>query len=376
MQEEMFYPLNHIEGCSVFAKSNMVIRSRFSSSLLAEQVFNYICASLKESDIEGRDNLAFCFPVSEIKKLLGKNSGSIYNRLKDAAMEIGSRYIMCEDTQNDSFVYVNIISKAEYNNGQIKFCLNRDAIPYILYLKGNFTKLTARDSFLFSSFYSLRLYEILWSAYKQERAYQKSPFHKPVFVFCDYARLLFDLGVADTSDIGVRDYFKKTRISDVNYEEAAKRSYKPIDSSWTNVRDRIIKRAITEINEKTELNVSFEPKRTGKGGKITGIVFSCEGKDEAKTKASSSEPDILLKILADMLEAGYEITLGDAKKIAAAADNDSYRIYAAINILKSSAGHINDPVSYVLSAVKEEYIASKPQLQRLRESGEFSMPCV
>jgi len=124
---------------------------------------------------------------------------------------------------------------------------------YIQSLDKNFTSLRRESIYGFSSFYSMRIYELImqWSLTKNEIAYQVSTLKEL-------------LGVNEIVET------KNGRTVVIN------KSY----NNFHKFELRILKPSIEEINEKSEIIISYEKVYSGR--RIDGIIFRFEFKKEFK----------------------------------------------------------------------------------------------
>ena len=114
--------------------------------------------------------------------------------------------------------------------GRFKIALTNEIMPYLTQLKGQFTQYQLNHISGFSSVHAIRLYEL----------------------FTQYKRL-------GDRYISVEDLKKWLQLED-KYDR------------YNNLNQRVLTPALSEINEKSDLFVEYEPIK--KGRKVTGIEFS------------------------------------------------------------------------------------------------------
>ena len=188
------------------------------------------------------------FPTLRIpKKLIIEATGvheKNYHQIKTALRRLMQRIIEIETIEKDGrkrFRLYQWFAKADYKEGDsfIEVQFHPDLKPYLLELKMRFTKIPLIYVLKMRSKYAIRLYELL-------KRYE---------------------------DTGLRnDYLpelrKKLGIKDKEYK------------SFRDFERRVLARAVKEINQKTDIEVSYKKKRTGR--KITHIEFTIMAKPEAK----------------------------------------------------------------------------------------------
>jgi len=189
-------------------------------------------------------------PILKIpKKLIIETTGiheKNYHQIKTALRRLMQRIIEIETIEKDGkrrFTLYQWFSKAEYKEGDsyIEVQFHPDLKPYLLELKERFTKIPLRIVLKLSSKYAIRLYELL-------KQYEKTGFRV--------------------------DYIPDLRLK-LGVEEKEYPRFEAFER-------RVLKTAIKEINEKTDIEVSYTKKKTGR--KITHIEFKIKSKNADTTQ--------------------------------------------------------------------------------------------
>ena len=229
------------------------------------------------------------FPMLKIqKKLIIETTGlheKDYKVIEKSLERLMSRVIKIKTDKG--FELYQWFAKAKYNKGDehIEVQFHPDLKPYLLELKKRFTKIPLKQVLQLRSKYAIRLYELL-------KRYEDTGFRT------DY----------------LQDLRKKLGVEEKEYPrfEAFER--------------KVLKTAINEINEKTDLEVSYTKKRTGR--KISHIEFKIKPKNakigdttetkkppsqsvdtQGQKKAKNNQPDLwdtVLRILEYSFEADPE----------------------------------------------------------------------
>ncbi len=266
---------------------NALIEARYSLTVEEQRLVLTTIAML--DNVETAPN---GFPMLKIpKKLIIEATGlheKDYKVIKKSLERLMSRVITIETDKG--FELYQWFAKAKYNKGDehIEVQFHPDLKPYLLELKKRFTKIPLKQVLQLRSKYAIRLYELL-------KRYEDTGFRT------DY----------------LQDLRKKLGVEEKEYPrfEAFER--------------KVLKTAINEINEKTDLEVSYTKKRTGR--KISHIEFKIKPKnakigDTTETKkppsqsidtqgqkqAKNNQPDLwdtVLRIL-DLEEDEYGILTG------------------------------------------------------------------
>ena len=214
---------------------NTLIEARYSLTVEEQRIVLSTIAML--DNIETAPN---GFPMLKIpKKLIIEVTGlheKDYKVIKKSLERLMSRVITIETDKG--FEIYQWFAKARYNKGDeyIEVQFHPDLKPYLLELKERFTKIPLKQILQLRSKYAIRLYELL-------KRYEDTGFRT------DY----------------LPELRKKLGVEDKEY------------TRFFDFEKRILKPAIKEINEKTDLEVSYTKKKTGR--KITHIEFKFKSKN-------------------------------------------------------------------------------------------------
>lgn len=254
-----------------FAKSNMLISAKYSSTLLDSKILALSLFELKhnaDSLPEGETlSLVTSFSTKQLQKLVGRKGGSFYKQLNTTAQKMIGRSVGINDEENERFYYVNIIDDITYESGIFTIRYNK-VIHNYLKMKKNFTMLDITIMMKFDSIYSFRLYELLKSKAVDENNIVLSSFK----VYFNLAELKLSLGVINADLDKVKNILL---ASDENpdYEKAVALAPEKKFTSWSEFKRKVLDVAVKEINEKTDLLLIYTPISKGRGNKVYGIQF-------------------------------------------------------------------------------------------------------
>ena len=180
------------------------------------------------------------FPTLKIpKKLIIEATGlheKDYKVIRNSLEKLMSRVITIETDKG--FELYQWFAKAKYNKGDeyIEVQFHPDLKPYLLELKKRFTKIPLKNVLQLRSKYAIRLYELL-------KRYEDTGFRT------DY----------------LPELRKKLGVEDNEYPR------------FFDFERYVLKPAVKEINKKTDLEVSYTKKKTGR--RITHIEFKFKSKN-------------------------------------------------------------------------------------------------
>nr|CRY93667.1 hypothetical protein [uncultured prokaryote] len=173
----------------------------------------------------------FEFSVSEfVKQFPDVNAERAYNQIKSAIERIAERWVKTEDEKH--VTKFRWVSSQTYfkKEGRFKIALTNEIMPYLTQLKGQFTQYQLNHISGFSSVHSIRLYELLTQYKKVGERY-----------------------------ISIENLRKWLQLED-KYDR------------YNNLNQWVLIPALTEINNKSDLFIEFEPIKQGR--KIVGIEFN------------------------------------------------------------------------------------------------------
>ena len=225
--------------------NDLIQKTTFNLTATEQKFIAYVISLIKATDKELQ---FYNIRVRDFAELTGINTKNAYQEFKDMAVSLDSKsaWITIDDDKKVSFMF-RWFSEAKYceKEGYIKVLLNSEIKKYLLDLinKGNYTQYELYNILGLKSKYSIRLYEVLRSyAYRGSAEY-------------DVDRLK---------------------------EILAAETYK----SFSHFKDRVIDKALSEINGHTDLNVTFITVDTkgnevtsSQGKKVSAVRFHIEKKD-------------------------------------------------------------------------------------------------
>jgi len=346
---------------SRYSKSNFLISAKYRSSLLENKITAISLAKIQKNEYTEENGCITChIPAAELKELLNGNDGSFYSQLEPVAQSMTSRSIGMSDPERGTFHYMAAITNADYENGVFTMRFNSEFKQYISNLKSNFTILELPVMLKFKSVYSFRLYELLTSKCYYPRGAKKIP--DGIFkINFNLSELKLSMGVVNAELDAVRRELNNKEKPD--YDKAVEKSPEKRFNTWYEFRRRVLNVAVEEINEKTELNVEFEPAKGGRGGKVHGVVFYVGEKKEVlqdevaapeKRELTGEEKEDFIYDMGQLF-ASEGFKRSDIKKICEKADYDEAKIRHAKEML-STAKNVDNAVGWVISCIKDGYV--------------------
>lgn len=229
---------------AVVVKSNELIRkSRFSLTLVEQRVVLYILSKIKPDDNE---TLEYDFNIKEFCEICGIQYGENLTQIKKIIKGLRDKSVWialgngAETTV--SWIERPIIQRGE---GTIRIQLDRFMMPYLLHLKGNFTKYELIATLALKNPSSPRLYE-LFKSYEW-------------------------IGELDITVFDLKRYlFLENQYPKIN-----------------DFKRYVLDKCIYEINTFTDIEISYRPKRENRS--ISGFVFQIQKVEGWRGEYSAAE---------------------------------------------------------------------------------------
>lgn len=354
-EEKMYTQIageEYFKNDSFYKKANIIISSKYRSSLLENQIMAISLAHINQAEEDPSGALIQRMKASELSKLVDSNQGSFYGQLKKTARAMTGRSIGMEDPEQKKFLYISAITTASYENGIFTIEYNRHLKKYLKNIAQNFTWLKLETILLFESAYSFRLYEILKSKAYTPKGQKKTNRYEITF---SLSELKLDLGVVNSELDSVKKVLNDTKVPD--YDRAVEISPERMFSRWSDFKRRVLDVAVQEINEKTELRVDYDTKKAGKGGKVYQIDFYVEIMDEEEEnniiEMTDEEKDAVLEAIMELMD--ERLNLKEYRSIAEASNYNIDKIKKAYEVMKQSSTEVKNVVGYMIKAIEEEY---------------------
>ena len=352
------------------SRSNVLIESKSSTSLFERKLLNIAIAKAVIEDGE----LIARVTTKDVKNYLHISGNSIYTRLRDASKETLGHVVSIEDEGKENFIMFNVVNKCEYRDGVFTTRFTKEMKPHIYNLKKDYTRMSLDVLCSFKSLFTTRIYEILRTQYYrfEKEASDEIIVPRPPKAPYSLSELKFTLNVVDAN----ASKMVKRLVEQGRFDEAIEEIKDASFEDWRNFRRKVLEVAKKELEESnySEICFDYEPVKSGKGGKVTGIRFKVR-KNLNCTHHSDLwriRGDEMLEIIPDVLEAkqpgiqeglilevadifGNEpITIQDIKTLILAADQDVESIKKAFAMAKQQT-YINNLVGWMKKCLEEKW---------------------
>jgi plasmid replication initiation protein len=199
----------------IVVQHNRLIEARYGLSLQEKRIILWLISKIKPDDKEFK-NYEIC--IKEFSHILELQLDNQYTKLRLTLKRLMTRVLEIYNEETGGWILFNWLSSAEYipKQGKLFLCFDPKLKPYLLQLKSEFTKLNISDLINFKSIYSIRIFELL----------------------CQYESI-------GKRKVKIKELRESCGINTNEYQK------------YSHLKDKVINRATTEINAKTEYDVGF-----------------------------------------------------------------------------------------------------------------------
>ena len=269
MDKKELVKVDKVNKNAIATMHNKFIEARYKLTLEEQRIFLSLVSLIQPDDEDFKD---YKISVKAIAELIGTKHKNMYRVLNEATDRLMKRIIKIETIdENDKKMFEKFafISYAKYKEGEgyLIVSIDKHLKPYLLQLKEQFSKVPLKYLFRLRSTYAVRLYELL-------KQYENTGYR------VDYLPDLREMLGVEPEEYPRFDNFDR----------------------------RVLKQAIEEINEKTDLEVSYKKKKTGR--RITHIEFEIRSKQGYTLQ---EDKDRLEGIDIQPLESGSDLWNGTLK---------------------------------------------------------------
>lgn len=237
MTPEESFELTKKKGYLVVKGNDLIQRNRFELSLMEQKTVAYICSMIKPIDSGFQSE--YEFKIRDYCKIcdIDYDNGANYAYVKEILKKLRDRS-MWMTLEDGSETVVGWLDRVTTNkkSGLAHIRIDDRLIPYLFDLKQQFTQYQLYNILGMKSAFSVRIYELMKS-------------------YSFRHTIIFELN--ELKELLMVEHVK----SYVNYKD---------------FRVKVLEKAQTEINELTDINIEFEPIKTGR--KVTSIKFIIEEK--------------------------------------------------------------------------------------------------
>lgn len=309
-------------GLEAVVQDNRLVDAPRFLSLQEQKFFIFLVSQLNPLN---KEDLTLRIPLSEFAKALNMTDDSDARRdLKQITKNLMSRVIEMRDEVEDSVTLIHMVSYAKYwlGKGYADIRISKEIAPYLFDLQTRFTSYKLSNAMKLSSFYAVRIYELLK---KHEKLKQRT------FVIDELKQ---KLGI------------KKGQYSRTN-----------------NFKARVLDIAVREINTKTDIKIDFELKKSEGKTQIVCFHINSQTIPNSDELFDSEHLQEQPKFFSDIKQIGYS-TL-EALNIIDEYSETQIRNAIEITNLKIAQNKVKSPKALFRAALKKKWTPSSKKQEQI-----------
>lgn len=251
-----------MEMSELIVKGNALIEASYTLGLAEQRLILLAIIEARETGQGIDSNSLLRVHAHAYAEQFSIDKNNSYEVIKDASKGLFDRYVTYHDKNpkngNDRSFHCRWVDKIGYEkaNGTVYMRFTSDVVPLITRLEEQFTSYEIEQVATLDSSYAIRLYELIikWRSIGKTPTFELKKFRQ---------------------QIGVEDTQYKT---------------------MSNFKSRVLDPAMSQINEHTDINVTYEQKKEGRSIVGFGFKFKIRPTKSVESKRDSDTPDMLTSI--------------------------------------------------------------------------------
>lgn len=342
-----------------YKKSNELINAMGKGTALSQKLF---AIGMQHIKIDETNNVVATIYGTDLRKMFKSTSGSLYEHIEalcDRQVKGATIFdwnLLMKDKANGKIEAHQVVTDASFKNGTLTLRYNNSLTDKIVNLQKDYTVLSLSDTLSLKSVYSLRLYEMLKSAFDYKKAIEKID-GEQVFDY-NLTELKLELGIITSGgDNKIKAELEKDFPDYEKIDELVEKTGQTKYKEYKIFNRNVLSKAKDELNKKTSLIVDYEPIKSGR--KTVGIRFFVDKKDVGNSikKEKQINKDDVLDDLIDLMHDYFKVK--EIKEIAECADYDIDKIKQAYDYMQSYNTTVDVPIAFMKDCIKNEYYNNK-----------------
>ena len=352
-----------------YKKSNELINAMGKGTALSQKLF---AIGMQNITVDKTNNVVATIYGSELRKMFHSSSGSLYEHIEalcDRQIKGATIFdwnLLMKDKENGKIEAHQVVTDASFKDGTLVLRYNNSLTDKIVNLQKNYTVLSLSDTLSLKSVYSLRLYEMLKSAFDYKKAVTKEAGEQAF----DYnlTELKLELGIINSG--GSKEIKSELEKEYPNYDridELAEKTGQTKYKEYKIFNRNVLSKVKEELNKKTSLNIDYEPIKSGR--KTVGIRFFVNQKEAAKATNNNLpiiNKDEILDELIEILHSDFKVK--EIREIAEFAEYNIDKIKKSYEYMQSYEKTIEIPIAFIKECIKNEYYLNKAKPMQPKNS--------
>lgn len=244
----------------VVMANNMLMHSASNLTLDELKLLRFIIMQTKKGD---KELFEFELSAKDFASVIDVNikTKDLYKRLDTMTTHLMQEVIRIGDDSKKQWVKFHWVDVCRYNNGKITIKISDELKPFLVELRGNFTRYQLSEIISFKSTYAIRIYEIL-NSYMNENN-------------LPYADVAIEISIS------VDELRKNTDT--VNKF-----------ARYSSFKSKVIDTALKEINEKSKYHITATPYKDGNAVKGFDFLIESQAGYYHRTEGQQNKKEIQL----------------------------------------------------------------------------------
>ena len=276
---------------------------------------------LSQISPKDRDFKRYHIPIKEFSETYNLHLTNTYREIRKACLRLQDRKVVFQN--NDKTISSVIVPEVitDENKSEVIISLSPSLKPYLLELKKFFTSYPISEILAMRSAYSIRMYELMKSV-----KYRNKPYEITI------EKLKFILNIEKMYPL------------------------------YSHLKQRIVEPTLKEINELTDIYVSYETKK--KSRKIVSLVFHIKKNPAQQMRMYLPLPEGEFQTSYDQLIHQFQFTKTETNKILREYGPQPERLEDTIRYVLDmmSSSEIRKPKPYLLKCLKDD--VTKPEREK------------
>lgn len=354
-----------------YKKSNELINAMGKGTALSQKLF---AIGMQHITVDDTNNVVATIYGTELRKMFKSSSGSLYEHIEalcDRQIKGATIFdwnLLIKDKDNGKIEAHQVVTDASFKNGTLTLRYNNSLTDKIVNLQKGYTVLSLADTLSLKSVYSLRLYEMLKSAFDYKNAVTKE--NSEQVLEYNLTELKLELGIVNSGgDNKIKAELEKDYPDWEKIDQLVEKTGQTKYKEYKIFNRSVLSKAKDELNEKTSMMVDYEPIKSGR--KTVGIRFFVDKKgveDEGIKKKDISKDDIMDELIELMLD---YFKVREIREIAEFADYDIEKIKKAYEYMTNYNTTVDVPIAFMKECIKNEYY-NKVSKRPIRKQNAFN----
>jgi len=253
------------------SKQYVVMKNEFALAKHKLNVHEAKAIRMALACIDDRNDTEFCelkFDLKDMDEMMDADEANVSREFKGIGKKLAEQTVDVRIGEgDDDWLYIPMFKKIMYKNGILSIWFNEELEPYLLDVKTNFLKYDHELANIFTSIYSLRIYEALKSMYGEKK------------------------GLENEFEIPLK---RLREITDTENKYEV----------FSGFRKKVLDIAMREISLHSDFIISYKPVKFGR--QFGSVVFRM---DKKQNKVVSSIADFNQEVQSEVSDTDFIVTL-------------------------------------------------------------------